>query len=394
MNGKYEGTLERYLENLDKDRYHTTSTGIQKAKNHTKIDTHNANLLRNFAEQYKALPSCKSALRVLTATNRMKSVADMIGKPLDELTEKDLQTLNIRLKEKNIVYPSDFRSTLKKFLKMLNKKKYIDLIESDFLSETGTNDDRVLVDAKTFFNQEECERYLIESKKHSPRQLAFASIWLTAGLRPGEILALTKSMFELRENNLLIRVPKVKTKARTVVLSNGQAQTAWKNLDSHLTNLGENEKLFPITWAGQYKVHRLICERAKVSKTKDWTMYMSRKMSLTRFYNEYGLVKACQMAGHVPGSKIMKHYVNLTEEQLLEGTQLVKIETKMCPNPECNTENEAYVTQCYKCKSPLDKQAFATIISNNIDDKINAQLEIIKKDFMIKMLTMQTQQKI
>lgn len=394
MNDNYKGKLERYLKYLDEDRYHPTRSGIVLARNHRRIDTHNANLLRNFAQQYKALPSCKSELRVLTATNRMKSIVDMIGRPLDKLTEKDLQTLNIKLKEKGIVYPADFRTTLKKFLKMLNKKKYIDLIESDFLSEAGTNEERVLVDAKTFFNQEECERYLIESKKHSLRQFAFASIWLTSGLRPGELLALTKTMFELRENNLLIRVPKVKTKARTVVLSNGEAQTVWNNLASYLADLNDQERLFPITWAGQNKVHKLICERANIPKTKDWSMYMSRKMNLTRFYNEYGLVKACQMAGHTPGSKIMKHYVNLTEEQLIEGSKLVKIETKICPNPECSAENEAYAAQCYKCKSPLDKQAFATIISKNIDDKINAQLEIIKKDFMIKILTMQNQQKI
>jgi hypothetical protein len=42
----------------------------------------------------------------------------------------------------------------------------------------------------------------------------------------------------------------------------------------------------------------------------------------------------------------------------------------------------------------LDKQAFASILNQNLDEKINSQMEIIKKDFMIKMLTMQNQQAI
>ena len=66
----------------------------------------------------------------------------------------------------------------------------------------------------------------------------------------------------------------------------------------------------------------------------------------------------------------------------------------MRTNPNCSATNDASETQCTKCKGPLDKRAFATILNQNLDDKINAQLELIKKDLTIKMLTMNQQQPI
>ena len=60
-------------------------------------------------------------------------------------------------------------------------------------------------------------------------------------------------------------------------------------------------------------------------------------------------------------------------------------------NPNCCSENDASETQCSKCKGPLDKEAFAKIFNQNIDEKISNQLELVKKDFMIKILSMQNQ---
>jgi hypothetical protein len=100
------------------------------------------------------------------------------------------------------------------------------------------------------------------------------------------------------------------------------------------------------------------------------------------------------MAGHTPGAKAMRHYVALKETELLGTELLPKVIRKICPNPNCSMENDASETQCTKCKSPLDKQAFASILNQNLDEKINSQMEIIKKDFMIKMLTLQNQQAI
>jgi len=380
--------LERALANLDKpESIFTNKKGKEVKYSNKAISEHNAKLLRDYAEHYEALPSCKSYNRIITALYRMKSIALMINSNLDELTEHDLRTFNIKLKQRGIETSADYRSGLKKFLKMLDKRKYIDLLDSDYLSEAGTHEDRDLVDANTFFNQEECERYLDESKRYSIRQQCFAALWLTTALRPQEHRALTKSMIERKPDQLIIRVPKVKTKPRIIVLTGGEANAVWNNISPYLTELSPDEKLFSMTWAGLNKSHRVICKKANISSKRDLGLYMSRKMILSRWYNEFGLAKASQMAGHIPGSKVMKHYVHLTETQLLEGKTQVRISTKQCPNPLCDFDNEAHLTQCSKCGSPLDRQVFASIMEKNVDDRIKAQLQLIDKEALIQLLT-------
>lgn len=391
MNGS-KNSFEKTLEALDKTHSsHTLVNGVIIPTRNRSIGSHNAKLIRAFANEYMGLPSCQSYNTITRKVMNLKAVSLMLDKNLDELTQTDLKNLNIKLKEKFPKTASEYRSALKKFLKMSDREKFRQLIESDFLTG-GSISEGISVDANTFWDQDQCDAYLRESKRHSLRQQAFAALWLTTGLRPQEHRVITKSMITRKDNYLKISVPRIKTRERAVVLLNSEASAVWNNLSPYLADLQDNERLFPLTWAGLNKVHQLICKRAKIPSSKDSSLYMSRKMILSRWYNEYGLAKASQMAGHVPGSKIMRHYVNLTEAQLIEQTSFVRIEQKTCPNPICGFVNEEHLSQCIKCKSPLDKEAFASIISRNLDDKINAQLDLIKKDFMIKMMTIQTQQ--
>ena len=388
MNGS-KFSLEKTLEALDRTQSsHTLVNGVTIPTSNRAIGTHNAELLRYFANEYMGIPTCQSYNTITRKVMKLKAVAVLLGKNLDELTQSDLKNLNIKLKENYQQTASEYRAALKKFLKMLDKEKHRQLIESDFLVGGGITEG-ASVNAETFWEQDQCDAYLRESKRHSIRQQAFAALWLTTGLRPQEHRVITKSMIVRKDNYLKICVPRVKTKERVVVLLNGEASAVWGNIQPYLLDLQDRDRLFPLSWAGLNKVHQLLAKRAKIPENKDHSLYMARKMILSRWYNEYGLAKASQMAGHVPGSKIMRHYVNLTESQLLEQQSFVRVEQKICPNPICNFENEAHVSQCVRCKSPLDKQAFAAIISRNLDDKINAQLDVIKKEFMIKMLTMQ-----
>jgi hypothetical protein len=156
--------------------------------------------------------------------------------------------------------------------------------------------------------------------------------------------------------------------------------------------MNDNEEIIPISWTRQREIHQTLCDRINLPKKKSRKLYITRKMTLTRWYNKYGLAKAAQMAGHVVGARAMKHYVALSESDLITDKTETSIERKICPNPNCQTENDASETQCHKCKSPLNKKAFAQILNQNLDEKINSQLELIKKDFLIKMLTINQQQ--
>ena len=179
-----------------------------------------------------------------------------------------------------------------------------------------------------------------------------------------------------------------------IVLDLQETKQIWEYLQPYLETLASDDKIFNICWNQQNSIHKQLCKKIKLPSNKSQLLYIARKMCLTRFYNTYGLAKAAAMAGHTPGAKAMRNYVALKESEILGTEPLPKVMKKTCPNPSCSTENDASETQCYKCKSPLDKQAFATILNQNLDEKINSQLELIKKDFTIKMLTLQNQQAI
>lgn len=373
--------LEDYLKYLDNQKYRITpKQGKIIDVRHKPIDSYNANLIRECIEKYKAKPTQPSYRRLYDVAGRLVSIVRMVGKPLDKFTEEDIQKMNVEMRERSFSCPEDYREALKNFFKLKDKKKYFELLESDFLSERGRKIEKILVDPDKFFTQEECERYLQESIKHSERQRAFASIWLTAGLRPQEFRVLKKEHIEFLEDKVLIRVPKVKTKKRIIVLEGNEAKMVEENLKPYLFSIGVNDSLFPINWSSLNVIHKRVCRRANIPKNKDWKLYCGRKMCLTRFYNTLGLVKATQMAGHTQGSQIMKHYVGLTEEQMIGSNKIVKIQNKVCPNPSCRIENQAHLSQCVSCGSPLDQEQFKEVYEKRINEINKTNLELLRSE--------------
>ncbi|MDD3086008.1 MAG: site-specific integrase [Candidatus ainarchaeum sp.] len=376
----YKKQLEQYLFYLDKEMKNQ-----KYGAKHTLIDSHNAKLIREFAQNYRSLPTEPGDHKILVLCNRLKSIARMLNnKHLDQLDEEDLKMLNRVLKDRKFKSAYDYRKTLKKFLKIKDKKKYFELIDSDYLkSVMGKANSEKPVDPNEFWDPEHIDAYLTASKNYSPRQLAWASIWLTSGARPHEILGLRKNDLSIRNERLVINVREGKTGSRMIVLEPQETIQIMEYLKPYLQKLDDSEKLFDIGWTQQNNIHKRICKKIKLPENKSQKLYIARKMCLTKFYNTYGLAKAAAMAGHTPGAKAMRHYIALKETELL-GEELHSITKKMCPN--CKAENSANETQCYSCKSPLNKQAFTQILNQNLNDKINAHLDIIKKDFMIKMM--------
>ena len=386
----YLKQLATYLEYLDKER----SASPTRVNLHKVLDPHNANLIRQFAVNYKSLPSEPGDRKVLVVCNHLSSIAQMLGrKPLDDLNEEDLKELNRAMREKKMKSASDYRKILKRFLRLKDKKKYFDLIESDYLKAPASkNNTEKPVNPNEFWDPEHINAYIHVSRDYSERQLAWAALWLTSGGRPHEILGLRKNDLSIRNEQLVIKIQAGKTGARLIVLDPQETKQVWEYLQPHLNKLNETDLLFDISWSQQDFIHKEMCKKINLPSNKSRNLYIARKMCLTRFYNTYGLAKAASMAGHTPGAKAMRHYVALKETELLNQELLPRLMKKTCPNPSCSAENDASETQCTKCKSPLDKQAFSSILNNNIEEKINSQMEIIKKDFMIKMLTLQNQQ--
>lgn len=340
------------------------------------IGEHNIQQIREHLLRSMALPTPITESNLKTMSVRLKTVARLIGRPLDDLKEKDLQTLNLRMREKGMVSGQDYRKVLKRFLLLKNKKKYFDLIDSMYLKAPSRNGHKLLVDADEFWSKEECNRYLEESYHHSPKQSAWAGLWLATGCRPHELLMLCKKDIECKEDgSLIVRVsPKAKTGKRSVVLQGNEGAGVWYYLQRHLKNLENNQRLFPYSYNAALKTHRYICKRVRIGKTKKTNFYIARKQRLTDFYNRYGLAKAASMSGHTPGSKSMRHYVAMSEE-MLQQKELPNVESHKCPNPQCNAVNDPHYSNCQRCGAPLSQDKFNALVQKNMEGLIELVLE-------------------
>ena len=144
----YKNRVGEYLDKLEADG----------------VSEHNAKLIRDFIRNSKARTSQPCNHTLYDLAGRMKTITRLLkNKPLDKLTEENLKDLNLNMQEKGFKYPSDYRRVIKAFFRLKDRRKYIDLIESEFLSERGRKHDKILVDPDTFFSKEECEAYLKES---------------------------------------------------------------------------------------------------------------------------------------------------------------------------------------------------------------------------------------
>jgi len=335
-----------------------------------KVGVYNAKLIQEFLPKYRALPEEPQDYRCLTTVNRLCTISRLLKhKALDKLTEADLQELNLAFRKEGFKSAADYRKALKKFLKVKDKKRFFDLIESDYLrNKRSKENEGKLVDPQTFWTDKEVSAYLSESKRHSLRQSAWAGIWLSAGMRPHEIFLLKRKdlVFEESPPCLTIRVsPDTKTGSRIIVLQGQEALGAWNYVQPYWQGLQESDLLFPISYEMMARNHKQICKQIGLPKEKSWKFYMARKRTLSKWYNEIGIVRAAQMCGHVQGSKAMAHYCALTPEQM-KGIPLNGIQSKQCFNPKCLTLNEPHFSQCQKCGAPLNQKQFAELQDQNM----------------------------
>lgn len=361
----YKEQLEKYLKGTNKT-----------------IGDHNATLIKQFNEKHSALPTDPTYERQLVVTHRLVSISKMINNhALDKLTETELIKLNKKMKDKNMTSAPDYRKSLKQFLKLTNKKKYIDLIDSDYLKNIKDKNGTRTVDPDSFWTEQQIQDYIIASKNHSNRQLAWATLWLSTGGNPREILNIKKEDIIQHEDFLKIRIKGTKTayRDRTIILEPKEAKQVLEYLQPRLKEIQTGEQIIDIDWRWQDMIHKKICDKINLPQNKSRILYIGRKMALTRFYTKYKLTKASAMAGHTYGSKDMKHYIALTEDQLM-NTKMTGIERKTCPNPSCGKENPTHLSNCQYCQSPLDREKFSGLFTKQILDIIKAETNLAIKE--------------
>ncbi|MFH1256607.1 MAG: hypothetical protein V1494_04930, partial [Candidatus Diapherotrites archaeon] len=150
---------------------------------------HNTELLKAFASKHLALPTEPGAKRTCTVLSRLTTISVFLqNKPLDELNEGDVQNLNLQLRERGFKSGSDYRKALRQFLRLMDKKKNYEVLESDFMRQGKKQNGEPLVDAEKFLTDRECELLMAEATRHSDHIAAFESVLLNSGMRPCEII--------------------------------------------------------------------------------------------------------------------------------------------------------------------------------------------------------------
>lgn len=359
------------------------------------IGAQNTRLIADYLEKCAAMPSQPSDSRLWTIANRMKKVSLLLkNKALNALTEKDLQDMNLQLRAEGLESAADYRKILKHYFKTMNKKKFSELIFSDFL-KNPRNGHKLLVDPNDFWTETECNAYLRESQLYKPtkptprplKQAAWAGLWLSTGCRPHELLGMHKKdiVFEVPQT-LIVRVGEnTKTGKRSIVLQGNEAAGTWHYVKPHWESLKDNEPLFDCSYNAMKKVHNKMCDRAHIAKDRKRNFYIARKKTLTHFYQDFGIVKAASMAGHIQGSSVMKHYVAMNEDMLKANAKSAAVQLKTCPNPSCGAENEPHESQCKECGSPLDRKKFSIIFERNTTGLIEKMItEALREKGLIK----------
>ncbi|KKK73156.1 hypothetical protein LCGC14_2896680, partial [marine sediment metagenome] len=77
------------------------------------VRPHNYKLIKEFIEKLKATPNEPGAKRQYTVLSRLKTIENILDKPLDQLKEEDLIKLNNAMREKGIESAKYYRRVLK-----------------------------------------------------------------------------------------------------------------------------------------------------------------------------------------------------------------------------------------------------------------------------------------
>jgi len=358
-----------------------------------KVGQHNTKLIQEFSKAYKSWPGEPSTRRIRMICVRLSSISQMLNnKPLDKLTEKEFQELNLVMREKKLLSAQDYRKALKMFFRLLlkprikNKEEKADLLElldSDYLKapfkKAGSTN---YVNRDEFWEEEHINKYLEVAKQSSPKALAFASLIISSGCRPHELIRnITKKQVEFNGTALILRVNSGKTGKRSIVINHNEGKAVWEYVEPYWTTLNDGDKMFPQSWEACNLLHKEFCKRIKLPKEKSRKLYIFRKMALTRFYNENKYATACALAGHQPGGKAARHYIAIGEEELL-GKTMARVSTKECPN--CGWANSYHAEVCAKCGSPTNKDAFKKIVESITDEKVDVIAELVKEKMLAK----------
>jgi site-specific recombinase XerD len=299
---------------------------------------------------------------------------------LDKLTKKEALRLIVHI-NKNTAFKeatrADYRRCLKQFYKWFKEDdKRLSSLDYEqreetrkfyhFLEKEVSSDSKIVqADPETIISDADC-LLVVEKGCRMPKERAFISLLHETGCRAAEFLNLRISDLKQKDNLLEIHVPDGKTGKRVIyatksiryVLNYLEVHPDKDNKDSFLW-ISENstKKGQSLIHIGGQKLINRCFTRANIKKKHNWHWFRhSRATILAPKLTE---VMLCKYMGWVPGSRQIKRYVHLCNEQLenvylsihgMQQTQEISDKPIKCI---CGTLNQSKERYCYRCYKPL-----------------------------------------
>lgn len=400
-----------------------------------KISQHNKELITEF-HNYLFAKGTKE-LRVSKLSGQLRFLANKLGKDFDKATKKDVQSL-IAFVNRNIKFAEATKSDYRRCIKQL----YLWIKENDDRVYSNNQQERIqahkfykfvekeisiaykkkLADPSTIVTEEDID--LVVSKGcRSIKEKAFLKFLHETGVRAGELLNIKIKNVVIKESYAKVLVDGKTGKREVPIVHCLPYLTAWLDLHPYKDNLntyvwlGENPRNMwqPLKHCGAQKlinrcfeaaglvekeysevtlesgkrIRKLLNKTVKKKHNLHWFRH-SRATLLAPYLTEALL---CKYMGWVPGSRQIKVYVHLCNQQLddaylrINGLKQEKQEQqkpKLCSCKAVNPSNNRY---CYRCGKPQSVEIAIQdqeLVKSETDKSVQLLMEIAQNPELMK----------
>lgn len=347
---------------------------IENLKGNQSIEQGNRQLILEFLDHYGTMKELSLA-RKTKLLGSVRNLAQMLGKPFENATVKDLDQLIMAIKKREDWgkwSKYDHIVVLKLLYKWLKKNRTIDRAVIDYITEFVCEQPKPdKINANELLTQEDVIK-MIDATKNVRDKAFIACLW-ESGARIEELGTLRWKDIEYGDKALKLNI-KGKTGERTCWVVNAAPYLAtWKDLAPNRTD--SNGFVWVISYktarkpAMSYHLFRNMLRRLaiKAGISKKVNPHFFRKSAASfRAKNGWNEALLNQQFGWVQGSRVSRHYVFIADDALknrmLKDAGLpVNDEEKQAENllkpkncPRCGVSNPATSTMCQKCGCYLD----------------------------------------
>ena len=260
-----------------------------------------------------------------------------------------------------------------------------------YLEKEVSSDSKITqADPETIITEADC-RVVIEQGCRSYKERAFISLLHETGCRAGEFLNLRICDLKLKETLLELHVPDGKTGNR-LIFATKAIPYVLAYLDTHPLRAEPQSSLWvsessknrnrPLIHIGGQKLIDRCFQRAGLKKKHNWHWFRhSRATILAPKMTE---VMLCKYMGWVIGSRQIKRYVHLCNNQLenvfltIHGLKQKNEEVELPIKCICGTVNNPKERYCYRCYRPLNVSVAIQDADNELQIMTNQTLETMK----------------